>query len=1563
MESRLSRILILSTFAAVAVLAAVLLLATGALAQGAGQPVVELRYEGSPTPGDVTYQSLFPNQRISGTDSSTRQAYKFQRQREGKDFSYAIGNLSPNTYYSLELSFVEHDWSAAGKRVFNVYIDTWKCLSNLDVYKQVGKNTVYQRVYPSMNSGADGVIKVRFRSNEAGGKDYATISTVRVYRGSTSAVEIDASKSRLNMDEPTRFTNAEGQDSYETALGRLGSRFSLNLLPQKLGARFSSLGDGTGDLSDLVLGLTTNGADMRCLPFTDRYPVWDQMDFKQTMTSQTYTCSTTEVPGLSGLKMTVTFRSPFYPGTGTGTAMEKLSGAPFFYVDVTVENTAADPKSASFVFARPHSGYTSGAPAEFTDADASGYSFATKYNYYDESYNLTKAKPANEALAVPLAEAADVSFHGTVSSGDYSTFSSDSLWGAYQSPSGYPRTYSDYKKPIYSFYPRGYSGAVWEITNLPPGPANAVTKHFVMAGYVPGSVLTIANSSYSGAFKYKYTKDFTGVDKVVDYAVTNRMSGDAAETRSEFFDRTISDDSYLMLPKSYSASAKNLIAYSFQSFLMNTWWAVSNGHEWFSVWEGSSCRFHSTVDVEYNQAWFYFYYWPDLLKKIMDEWVLYPNTCQQGTYLSHDMGYGDEATGQSFPTNMAVEENADYVLLLYKYWKCTGDTAYVRSRFGTVKELMDFIANCDGNNNGIPDQYMTNTLDQASLAIQNGKDQTYLGYKCLAAYQATREMAMAQAVPDGNFAEKCRAEVESINQTLEYDSWLSDHYAVCVDDDVLAADREAYNIYASNGLVYLLGGTRAAGVTSTNTERLKQDLVNSTAKTLKTYGCTHSSYDAYNEWVSQNVWRDQAACMLGVNLDGKNPMAMSSRYWRLQQYFAKSLWGTYWDVVIYPGGATGGASVKDATTSRGDGGGSLVPPYASKPGRADGGKYGSGGRRTTTPKSGGASSYGQSLGYYPRGAASLGLLESAAGLTIDGPDDSMYYRQTAYPMRVPVFERAAWGNADEATRVPTLTFAGPAGAPVVTNRNLLPTTLAARNTRDMTGVSAGSRAISPNGDGINDQATISYSLPNSATVTRSIWDGSKLIKSYPALSQGPGAKTFAWDGRDDGGEVAGDGVYTAKIDARSTDAAYEIRPASTPVYVNNTIPDLSTEWYLAEGFTGRNATGGEFEEYVLVQNPNAEPANLQVTFMLTGGRTEERSYVVPAASRFTITVDDILPDAEVSTYIRSDRPVAAERAMYFNGRKAGHDSIGVSQPSKTWYLAEGYTAESFDEYVLIQNPGAEAADVTAVFMTQGAGNQMRQYTVGPHSRFTIHVDDIVPADSVSTAIKSTQPVVVERAQYLNNMTAGTCSIGAVSSSRTWYLAEGYTDQGFEDWVLIQNPQPTYNNVTVTFMEKGGTNTVKQYLLPPESRFTIQVGLYLPASEVSVKVRSQDPVIVERAMYWNNRSDGHDSVGTPTPDSEWYLPEGYTDKGFETWVLVQNPGDEQRNVTMTFMEPGGRNTVRVYVVPPRSRFTVGVDDVLPAAEVSTHVSADGPVIVERAIYFNNRSGGTDSVGIR
>jgi len=43
-----------------------------------------------------------------------------------------------------------------------------------------------------------------------------------------------------------------------------------------------------------------------------------------------------------------------------------------------------------------------------------------------------------------------------------------------------------------------------------------------------------------------------------------------------------------------------------------------------------------------------------------------------------------------------------------------------------------------------------------------------------------------------------------------------------------------------------------------------------------------------------------------------------------------------------------------------------------------------------------------------------------------------------------------------------------------------------------------------------------------------------------------------------------------------------------------------------------------------------------------------------------------------------------------------------------------------------------------------------------------------------------------------------------------------------------------------------------------------VGGDVPSNwQVSTKVEASLPVVAERAMYWNNRASGHDSIGAPT----------------------------------------------------------------------------------------------------
>ncbi len=66
--------------------------------------------------------------------------------------------------------------------------------------------------------------------------------------------------------------------------------------------------------------------------------------------------------------------------------------------------------------------------------------------------------------------------------------------------------------------------------------------------------------------------------------------------------------------------------------------------------------------------------------------------------------------------------------------------------------------------------------------------------------------------------------------------------------------------------------------------------------------------------------------------------------------------------------------------------------------------------------------------------------------------------------------------------------------------------------------------------------------------------------------------------------------------------------------------------------------------------------------------------------------------------------------------------------------------------------------------------------MGPHSRHTIHVDEVenLGATDVSTKVTSTTPIVVELAQYFNfhGLTDGNNAMGSCQPSTAWYFAEG-----------------------------------------------------------------------------------------------------------------------------------------------------------------------------------------------
>lgn len=311
-----------------------------------------------------------------------------------------------------------------------------------------------------------------------------------------------------------------------------------------------------------------------------------------------------------------------------------------------------------------------------------------------------------------------------------------------------------------------------------------------------------------------------------------------------------------------------------------------------------------------------------------------------------------------------------------------------------------------------------------------------------------------------------------------------------------------------------------------------------------------------------------------------------------------------------------------------------------------------------------------------------------------------------------------------------------------------------------------------------------------------------------------------------------------------------------------------------------------------------------------------------------------VPQHDVSMKVQADRDIIAERPMYFaykNVWAGGTTESGVTEPGKTWYLAEGATWPGFEEWICIQNPGSSDADVDVTYMFQRGKTQKQSVRVPAHSRFTIDVNSTVGSGKdVSARIDSTQPVVVERPMYFKYQGAwsgGSISSAVAAPSTRWYLAEGATQAGFIEWLSLMNPDASNARVKITYMFASGATQGQEVSLSAHSRQTVMVNDVVGLNkDVSAVVESDRPIIVERPMYfaYHGAWDGGSSqYGATSPGTSWYFAEGTTrnnqsDGSFDEWLSILNPGASPATVVLTYMFPGGSSMATRKVVAAHSR---------------------------------------------
>jgi hypothetical protein len=414
---------------------------------------------------------------------------------------------------------------------------------------------------------------------------------------------------------------------------------------------------------------------------------------------------------------------------------------------------------------------------------------------------------------------------------------------------------------------------------------------------------------------------------------------------------------------------------------------------------------------------------------------------------------------------------------------------------------------------------------------------------------------------------------------------------------------------------------------------------------------------------------------------------------------------------------------------------------------------------------------------------------------------------------------------------------------------------------------------------------------------------------------------------------------------------------------------LSRSYYLSEG-----TTAWSFATTVVVTNPNQQAAAVTVTFLKPAGTIVTTGFSVPAQSQYRLNPASVagMSSTDFATVVTSadGLPLLVERSMTWDGQAYGsHAEAAVDSLSTTWHFSEGLQGNRFQGYLLVGNPGAEAADITVTFLFEDRAPVSRTYRAAATSRFTVPLGTIAELDGrpFGLSVVSSRPISAERALYFSTASrfwdGGHVSSGTRSASATWLFSEGATHRYFDTYLLLLNPGHEAATVTLTYRPNGGTPIVRTHTVPGERRVTLDVSSEsgeLADADFWIDVTSSHPIVAERAMYWPHGpdawTDGHASAGSVSGATNWAFADGMVGgpNSAQTYLLLANPSDTDAQVRVSMVYEDGEATVTTRSISAGARETVwvnGVAGIIAGRHFWMRVdSTNGvPVVAERSTY--------------
>lgn len=323
----------------------------------------------------------------------------------------------------------------------------------------------------------------------------------------------------------------------------------------------------------------------------------------------------------------------------------------------------------------------------------------------------------------------------------------------------------------------------------------------------------------------------------------------------------------------------------------------------------------------------------------------------------------------------------------------------------------------------------------------------------------------------------------------------------------------------------------------------------------------------------------------------------------------------------------------------------------------------------------------------------------------------------------------------------------------------------------------------------------------------------------------------------------------------------------------------SSTWYFADGWTVEGST-----EQLIITNPFADTASVDLTFFTKSGRREPAAFQGDSISPHSVKViqvaesglvDEAIIGVEVDT-VRG-QTVVGRAQHYIAGNRLGYTlNLGAPAPSEQLWFADGEKGPGITEQYVIFNPTDEPASVVAtvlgVYSDQFVSPDPIEVPAGKVVTFDLATVTGLPdgRHSMVFATLAAPSVVIERVltRPTTDGKVATTVVMAMTPDYAvgrWYVPIG-VDVATDDALVLYTPDNVNATVTVKAIGPGGEVAVPALeAVPLPASGLIAISLTDPSVfGRPLVVESTNRIFVERLLPRGNDLEG--------ASGSWALPE-------------------------------------------------------------------------------------------